>query len=1482
MRKSILLLMALCLHLAARGQTGYEYDYWFDNNRQTLQSGSSESGSWQLQTDISGLSETLHAIHLQVRDKDGNQSSPVTRYFVKTILKGAGNGRYWFDDAVDKMYTSSQVQGLMDIDVSQLAEGFHSIHYQVIGANGNISTTATRSFYKTYMPSGSSWRCWFDNDYATLKAGTDMSQTLLLDVSELADGYHVMHIQVDGGAQSASTPITKPFIKVPQTIGVEEYTCLCMVDDQLHKQEKVPAGKGVVQWNFDVSSLPQGFHRIFVQIVTPSGAASNTWQSFFLRETTRAEFAQMKCVYAIDGAEFYTEAGTLGDGTYHFDLDVSSLDNGLHRIAYMLSNGLGVTTKTQCQFFVKTPLGGNGITEYWYWLNDQAASNAKKVALPERKDPFSLITLLPVESQPLRSSSFQFRVVQNQPVIYAKNDIHIRFYDVAGRFTDVSEQFVDENVKEEVTDVEWLESGVRATTAKPAENTIKWYCLDAEPGDSLQFVLNRAATIQLFAPSGKEVYSASGAESVKWGGLHVFETGTYYLALHDVTATYGNDISIDYNHIDKYAVLRQDVAVVGNGGPSTITFEGNGFNELTSVDLIMNSVVLHSTEIGHESDSQTGVTFDFTNVALGQYQAVFHFGDENISRDKCVKVEEATDNILDATLNFASRYLLGTSNTFTVNLKNQGNMTAYETPVLVYIFVPDESSLSTIEISGYDVRKSFKDILGADYTQQVADSINQIAQNFGDLYYFVHDSNSEYIDGFPHMYCAALSPNLRPNKTEELKISIKASTPIQLHAWCPDEWYSKEKANDSQQTSITRRAKENGCSPFYLLKAQECIDRIEKNQVLHYANSDIDCDHLPPDCYHILGTATPVQSLDPNDIYGYAAESGSKAVKEGITEVYYRIEFENDPKFATASAHNIYVSDTLDAQKFDLSTFAPTRINIGDKTAELSGDKNFVTTVDMRPEINAIAQVTGTYDQTKGIAKWHITSLDPMTMEPTNDPMDGVLPVNANGNGIGEVSYDIKLKNGLAHGTEIKNRAGIVFDTNEKIMTPYWTNVIDRIAPESHVTDVQMLNDTTAAVSIQASDELSGPWRYDVYVQYGTGSAWVKGAENVPIDTTASVRVYEGINHGFYVVVTDSAGNVEQKDAEREYTFEVFGSQVETHTQLQLAEGWNWISHNQNDPLALDGLKAKALRIMSQTEELYKDARVGWSGDLEELLPTQMYKVQMAEADNVQLSGYLFNAGFRSIPLYEGWNWLGYPVANAMTVAEALEKFEAEEGDFIIGQDGMATYSGGQWTGTLTEFQPGKGYMYRSASDKNLFYNATAQTSSHAVARRAAKENWTVDSRKYPNVMGLVGDLVQNGFTADADEWLVAAFCGDECRGVAQTVDGVLMMNIYGTGSELINFYAMNRNTEELLMATETEKFRVDVLGSMQQPYQLHIGETTGIKDVNNELLMDGNGVYDLQGRQISGKLSSINARLKKGIYIVTDSKRTKTQKVVR
>ena len=1610
MRKYILLLIAFCLHIAARGQTGWKYEYWYDDNRASARQGISTADSWHVDADISNLSESLHAFHLQVVGNDTLPSAPITRYFIKTANMWGTTCRYWFDDDNDNKYTAPHMQGAFNIDVKHLDEGFHTIHYLVEGTGGSVSSIVSRSFYKVYLSNDIRWRCWFDNDFATVQEGNNVDNTLLLDVTRIADGYHTLHIQIDGGSGAVSVPITKGFIKIPQTIGVEDYTCLCMVDDKLFRQERVHAGRGIVEWNLDVSQLPQGFHRMFVQIVTPSGAASNTYESFFLRETTRAEFGEMKCVYAIDGAEFYTEAGTMANGTYHFDLDVASLDDGLHRIAYMLSNGKGVTTKTQSQFFIKTPLGGNGITEYWYWLNEQDEEQVKKITLPERQDPFSLITLLPVEGQPVRSKLFQFLIKDNSPIVYAKNDIHIRFYDAAGRFKDVTKQFVDESVKKEVEPVGDLQT--TQTFPKVTENDILWYTMKAAPGDTVAFKLSQTATLQVFSPSGKEVFKTSESASMQWGGIHTGEDGTYYVAVHDVTGSQSN-MTLDYMHMDKYDVVDWDVHTVGNGGCSTITFKGNGFRDLYAVDLYTAAGdSIHAVDISHESDAETAVTFDFSGAKLGGYNAVFHFTQEDKHFANIETVEEAVDIELATDVTFPSTFLRGTSTTYTVKITNKGNMTAYQVPIELKLKNSSINNISFIEFGEQlsSLSNEINSLSNDSIDKEIINELLAVWHNTGDLsqFAFIHDSIDNVDYGISFIFL-----NLPPKTTRQITVTVKSSSDVYLSAYTTSDWLpisasdylSKNgsrmmsaRANigdwvccyrervecvadvvgsiisalpgvppnincgyqaintiaqvmydigcsegslterfhkyaESKGQSLVGRIRKtafdcvigyffgrinplrddlklasqlgNGTEAKRLLNEIQTLQAIQRSAINKLYNSGsiivsaIDCinkfrtpiPNCPPNPGGGGGTSTPQPPADPNDIYGYLSEAGSKFMTDEVAKVNYTIEFENDTTFAQASAHTIAIRDTLDNRYFDLKSFVPTSVKIGEHETFLdeatdvkkaNGVTSFLKTIDMRPEINAIAQVEGEYVQQTGIAKWTFSSLDPMTMEPTNDLMQGILPVNYDGtSGIGEVMFEVGVKPNKADGTQIPNRASIVFDYEEPILTPIWTNIVDATAPESHITDVKMLNDSTATISIAATDELSGPWRYDVYVQYGEGSAWWKAAENIPIDTTASVKVYEGINHGFYVVVTDSAGNVEKKVAEREFTLDVFGSLEETNTSIELAQGWNWISHNQQSTLSVDALKPASTQIVGQTKELTNDPQTGWTGNLDELLPTQMYKIQVNNPQTIQLSGSLFNSAFRSIPLYQGWNWIGYPVANAMTPTEALAKLEAEEGDFLIGQDGFVTFSDGQWTGTLLVLTPGLGYIYRSASDKNLYYNVTAQASARRTDKSRAVDSWTVDKHKYPNVMAVTAQLYKDGIALDANEWLIAAFCGDECRGVASIINGLFMMNVYGTYSESIQFYVMNRVTEEVLIVTSTESFRADILGTISEPYNLDIGNNTGIRMISDTSKHGYDAVYDLQGRRVKDKMSAINAQLQKGIYVVTDSKNTKPRKVV-
>ena len=1231
--------------MIARGQTNYEYVYWFDGDYASRKMASSDTTKLTLQADVSELSETLHTLHLQVRSASGVWSSPLTRMFVNMRKTDTREGWYWFDDE-DKAREKQNISGLFDVDVSMLDNGLHTIHYMAVDAKGNTASPVSRTFLKIAEKGEElTYRCWFDNKNDSIFTGTITDNLFWLDVSSLEDGLHTVHVQVLNHLESS--PLTYQFLKTPQIIGVEYLTCLCYIDGKLYHQERVSSSDGVVNWNLDVSALKQGMHTIQVQIVTPSGVASSLCEGMFIRSTTGKEMVSLKCFYTIDNAESRIEAGSYADGTFHFDLDVAALTDGLHQLTYMLLGDNGVSTKISSSFFVKTPVGGNGITQYQYWLNDDEAHKTV-VELEKRTNPLQLIGLLPVESVPIRSSCFHFEVDEKKgPMLYAKNEFHIRFFDATGRLTDATKPYLDYNVGEKVEDTADIKK--TQTFARPEENTIKWFTLQACEGDTIAFRNSQALSLQVFSPSGEEIYRTSEAESVKWGGCHTWENGTYYVAVHDVTGS-RPDVTLEYMHMDKYDVVDQDVKTVGNGGCSTITFQGNGFKDLYAVDLYnAQGDTIRSIDVGHESDAETSVTFDFTDTELGEYDALFHFTEEDKLVSNIMTVEEAVDIELATDVTFPSTFLRGTSTTYTVKITNKGNMTAYCLPLDLRMKISSLQDVSEVWFS--DNLEHFtipQELCPSSLDENVSIVLKEVLKDYSDLAQFVFytDSLENVTYGLSQLFL-----NISPNTTETFTITINCSSTVYLDATISTEWvpltlnnraytykYKRVKRSggewmccnrtkiqcvadvvanivggflppgancalslsvtglgavydvlcsdgntagekfqnylNSEGKSLARKLMNSAitCVTGYfdkylkdLKKArQEALDANDMTRIrqlnreifsaerslknilsnlgkgIVYGFVGKDCvdaftkpiPNCPPKPGGGGGSSTPVNSYDPNEIYGYLSPSGSKFfAKDSVEAVDYRIEFENDTAFATSAAHVVEIIDTLDADFFELSTFEPTYFNIGNKREQLDGTRNFVRTVDMRPEINVIVQVEGQYDEKKGIARWLFTSLDPMTMEPTDDVMQGFLPVNHDGtSGIGDVGYRIGVKKGLEDGLEITNRASIVFDANEPILTPTWTNIVDGVCPESTITEIAYKNDSIVTLNIEGNDERSGVWKYDLYVQYGVGSPWMKEGELNADSTEVDYKVHDGLYYGFCVLATDSAGNMEQKE----------------------------------------------------------------------------------------------------------------------------------------------------------------------------------------------------------------------------------------------------------------------------------------------------------------------------------------------------------------
>lgn len=325
----------------------------------------------------------------------------------------------------------------------------------------------------------------------------------------------------------------------------------------------------------------------------------------------------------------------------------------------------------------------------------------------------------------------------------------------------------------------------------------------------------------------------------------------------------------------------------------------------------------------------------------------------------------------------------------------------------------------------------------------------------------------------------------------------------------------------------------------------------------------------------------------------------------------------------------------------------------------------------------------------------------------------------------------------------------------------------------------------------------------------------------------------------------------------------------------QLKKGWNWVSHSFADAVKPnDVFGQNVVEVKNQTRGLIYDTKYGMVGNLTELVASEFYKVKTSDADTEPylLTGYLFDAESNAINLREGWNWIGYPMANEATIEEALKNFSPKNGDMIVGQDYFTTYVVDTWVGQLEVLTPGKGYMYKSGEAKPLHFNSKieAKVSAEANMRRVGEETlWTCDIYKYPNRMPTTVCLYKNHQPEEVEGYDVAAFCGEECRAVGKVVKGVVMMNVCGEGDEIITFKAIDKKSGIVMDIKESVPFSADVLGEYTEPFRLTLSgdSASGIEIVHSsQFAVDNEIIYNVAGQRAGTLQQGVNIiRMKDG-----------------
>ena len=275
-------------------------------------------------------------------------------------------------------------------------------------------------------------------------------------------------------------------------------------------------------------------------------------------------------------------------------------------------------------------------------------------------------------------------------------------------------------------------------------------------------------------------------------------------------------------------------------------------------------------------------------------------------------------------------------------------------------------------------------------------------------------------------------------------------------------------------------------------------------------------------------STTSFNSWDPNEKVGPSAAGANRYIHDAAA-LPYTVYFENDPEQATVSAQRVVITDQLDAD-LDWSTFQFGTIQFGERTLlvpDAVGRLHYETDTTVSYDAYPV-HVTADLDPQTGIVTWELQSVDPQTGRLPHDLRAGFLPPNDDQNhGAGSVSYHVRPKTDLSHGTQLCNQASIVFDFNEPIITNEVVYAIDATPPSSAVASLAATMDfPTFPVSWSGTDAGAGIASFDVYVSDNGGhyQPWLTSTAQ----TSASYTGVWGHSYAFYSVATDLVGHHER------------------------------------------------------------------------------------------------------------------------------------------------------------------------------------------------------------------------------------------------------------------------------------------------------------------------------------------------------------------
>ena len=421
------------------------------------------------------------------------------------------------------------------------------------------------------------YRYWIDQSAAQTRTSTSNELDFTIDISNLSCNMHTLFIQVQKDNGTWSNPIARPFLITNKYNTVK--TCYWFDDnvDERFTFDKVNGEAFMI----DASNLSAGIHSLNVMLYSEEDILS-IYTHTFVKMPELPNETEILLTFWIDGVEYSQQKVAYSEDLVFFDFDVETLASGTHKLEVQASTASGLISDIASAYFVRMPNSKNdGVIAYRYWVNDNNA-DLPFTAVDDPTIPYTLIGDLDVAPQPLRCARFQFKVNNDMPMLYAENDIHVQFMAADGHLIKTTNAYVESVAADTLTAEEWTEiqNDTVIYADKPTGETIYWYAMNLEAGDTVCLKTNYSSTLQVFSHSGNQVLESKADSSLIFRQFIAEKAEMYYVALHTVNTTKAQvTLTVDLKEFIRYFNI--ETSAVGNG---TVT-EGGTYAEGTEITL---------------------------------------------------------------------------------------------------------------------------------------------------------------------------------------------------------------------------------------------------------------------------------------------------------------------------------------------------------------------------------------------------------------------------------------------------------------------------------------------------------------------------------------------------------------------------------------------------------------------------------------------------------------------------------------------------------------------------------------------------------------------------------------------------------------------------------------------------------------------------------------------------------------------------------